>query len=78
MVAEGIHQEHLERGGSSSGSAGKSRVEMNCRRRSTNCLKRLGESLTNTHTQLMLPAWHGQNCTYPKIYISTKIDALSE
>lgn len=49
LVAEGIHQEHLARGGSSSGSAGNRRVEMNCRRRSTSCLKRLADSLAHTH-----------------------------
>lgn len=51
LVAEGIHHEHLARGGSSSGSAGNRRVEMNCRRRSTSCLKRLGDSLRHTHAR---------------------------
>lgn len=50
LVADGIHHEHLDRGGRSSGSAGNRRVEMNCRRRSTNCLNLRAESLTHGKT----------------------------
>lgn len=40
LVADGIHHEHLDMGGSSSGLAGNSRVVMKSCRRSTSCLKR--------------------------------------
>lgn len=47
LVADGIHHEHLDMGGSSSGLAGNSRVVMKSWRRSTSCLKRFWDSLRN-------------------------------
>lgn len=78
LVAEGIHQAHLARGGRSSGSAGNRRVEMNCSRRSTSCLKRLGDSLTQTWKLVTISSL-APSCTnlYPQIYICTKINTYA-
>lgn len=64
LVADGIHHEHLDMGGSSSGLAGNSRVVMKSCRRSTSCLKRFWDSLRNdtlswskTHKSFLLLWW---------------------